>query len=110
MPKYKVSYRREWEKIDWLTSSKQITFEAYCKVCQKNFRIDNSGKCQIKQLSTKATHIEKTNILDGKTSQMVFSKNDTVTLKPKKVVILTEKQKILNAETLQALHVIKSQS
>lgn len=109
MPKYKVSYRREWEKeFDWLTSSKQTTFEAYCKVCQKNFRIDNSGKCQIKQHSTKAMHIEKTNILDGKTSQMVFSKNDTVSLKPKKAVILTEKQKILNAETLQALHVIEA--
>lgn len=114
MPFHKVKYRAEWEKeFSWLSPSTTGIYLAYCKLCKKDFRIDNSGICQVKQHSTKAIHVEKEKIQSGASSQMTFSiqgNQKTMTLTPRNSIVLTTVQKVTNAEVIQALHVVESVS
>lgn len=111
MPLHKTVYQRAWEKdFDWLASSEEGVHKGLCKICNKHFSIDNSGKCQVKQHASKDSHRKKEGIIKGQTSQSTFNKsaNGNLCLVSKGLNIpLTSQQRIQKAETIQALHVVQ---
>ena len=103
----KATYREAWEKdFGWLKRTVDSSC-AFCKLCQKTFKIDASGIFQVKLHASGAKHKERENILAGNSSQSHFTASDgkTATLS-KGFVILTNEEHVLKAEIIQALKIV----
>ena len=49
MSKRKIAYREEWEiDSNSLTKCKENISKAYCTICKRSFKIDNSGLDQVR--------------------------------------------------------------
>ena len=57
--------------FSWLKMSKDVDC-AYCKLCNKSFRIDGAGIRQVKSHQKSKNHKEKENILSGSSNQRTF--------------------------------------
>ena len=65
-----TTYREAWEKdFRWLKRTVDSSC-AFCKLCQKTFKIDASGISQVKSHASGAKHKERENILAGNSSLM----------------------------------------
>ena len=103
----KTTYREAWEKdFRWLKRTVDSSC-AFCKLCQKAFKIDASGIPQVKLHAFGAKHKGRENILAGNSSQSHFTASDrkTATLW-KGSVILTNEEHVLKAEIIQALKIV----
>ena len=103
--KVKTSYTIKWEKqFIWLQRSK-VPDCAFCKLCQKSFRIDGAGVGQVKSHHKSKTHQDRENLSNGSTDQRTFiiSANKTINLSSGSFV-LTPEESIVKAEVLQALN------
>ena len=92
----KTTYREAWEKdFRWFKQTVDSSC-AFCKLCQKMFKIDESGISQVKLHASGAKHKERENILAGDSSQSHFTASDgkTATLW-KGSVILTNDEDVL---------------
>ena len=106
----KVRYRTAWEsQFSWIKKD-QTEGQAYCRVCKSSFRIDNSGISQVKAHSSTNSHKEKERLLSGKTSQrvLVIPENSNIISLSQESSSLSFSDQILNAEILEALHVVDS--
>ena len=108
--KRKVSYKKSWEdEFKWITQSKEEG-KAYCSYCKTAFKIDNSGKSQIKHHESTDIHEKNEKRLSGKTSQRVLTTqgaSNTIGLSQESTVLSFADQ-VLNAEILEALDVVES--
>ena len=107
--KKKVSYR-SWESdFTWIQKDKDSS-NAYCKVCNSSFRIDNSGLSQLKAHASADSHKKKVQLLAGKTSQRVIvsTSRNNLSLSSTTSVLLTPEDEVVKAETLQALDYVSS--
>ena len=108
--KKKVSYRSSWESdFTWIQKDKDSS-NAYCKVCNSSFRIDNSGLSQVKAHASADSHKKKVQLLAGKTSQRVIvsTSRNNLSLSSTTSVLLTPEDEVVKAETLQALDYVSS--
>ena len=103
----KTTYREEWEKdFRWLKRTVDSSC-AFCKLCQKTFKVGASGISQVKLHASGAKHKERENILAGNSSQSHFTASDgeTATLS-KDSVILTNEEHVLKADIIQASKIV----
>ena len=103
----RTTFREAWEKdFRWLKRTVDSSC-AFCKLCQKAFKIDASGISQVKFRPFEAKHTGRENILAGNSSQSHFTTSDgkTATLS-KGSVILTNDEHVLKAEIIQALKIV----
>ena len=85
---------------------------AFCKACNVKFKINNSGISQEKSHAKGVTHQDKERVRRGKTNRRLFvicSDFEELTLSTSKTnLVLTHKDKVIKAETIQALDFIQS--
>ena len=74
---------------------------AYCKICIKSFRIDNSGLSQVKSHAT----CHKSGSLLNNQRTFQISKSNKVHLSKTSLILSTEDQ-VNKEEILQALHIV----
>ena len=100
----KTSFRVAWmEGRTWLAPMRNDVHRAYCKICLKSFKIDGSGLSQVK--SHEKSH--KPGSVDQFSSQrmlVVGSSSSELAMTPRRPLILSPEDQILNAEILQCLH------
>ena len=99
--------RESWEKdFRWLKRTVDSS-HAFCRLCQKTFKIDTSRISQVKLHASGAKHKERENILAGNSSQSHFTASDGKTaMLSKGSVILTNEEHVLKAEIIQALKIV----
>ena len=98
----KTKYCNKWEKTyPWLGKVNQDEYSAYCKLCLKSFRIDNSGISQVK------SHAKCHKAGESMSNQRTFEvgQKGDVSLS-KNSIILSPEDKVVKAEILQALHIV----
>ena len=103
----KTTYLEAWEK-DFRCLKRTVDSScAFCKLCQKAFKIDASGISQVKLHAFGAKRKGKENILVENSSQSHFTASDrkTGTLS-KGSVILTNEEHVLKTEIIQALKIV----
>ena len=100
----KTSFWVAWmEGRTWLAPMRNDVHRAYCKICLKSFKIDGSGLSQVK--SHEKSH--KPGSVDQFSSQrmlVVGSSSSELAMTPRRPLILSPEDQILNAEILQCLH------
>ena len=110
--KFKSSWIREFP---WLSPVKEDIYRAHCTICDKNFKIDGSGRSQV--LSHQNSHsvenggnnTKKKASTDPK--QRVFmqsSLDGKLAMSENTALPFTEAEQISRAEIYQALHVADS--
>ena len=102
----KTTYCSYWgEEFYWISKCKSDQYSAFCKACNKPFIISGSGIGHIKSYHRNKKHLELLDKLqNGKQRIFTNGKNGQMILTKLKWS-LTEKEKILNADILQVLHV-----
>ena len=103
----KTTYREAWENdVRWLKQTVESRC-AFCKLCQKTFKIDASGISQVNLHASGAQHKEKENTLAGNSSKSHFTASDgkTATLSKGSVILINEEH-VLTAEIIQALKIV----
>ena len=103
-------YQKAWEKdYPWVSSVRTDPQSAYCGICLKSFKINNSGVGQLKSHSKchesgkrKETALNwkiKRTFVSGYRAELGLSKRNSL--------VLSTKEAILKAEILQALHMVE---
>ena len=109
--KNECKYQKKWEEDYWWIQAAQH-LNAFCKACNVKFKINNSGISQVKSHAKGVTHQDKERVRQGKTNQRVFvisSESEELTLSTSKTnLVLTNEDKVIKAETIQALDFIQS--
>ena len=105
-------YNAEWEiAYPWLSRVKTNSRNAYCSVCLKEIRIDNSGLGQVKTHARSHESATKRSAVANWQKQRQFSiigdGGLELTAKEKQTILLTDVDKIKKAELLQALHMVE---
>ena len=101
----KTKYSSDWEKeFKWLSSCKTDKSLAFCKICNKTFSISGSGVSQVRHHGTGQKHLKFLKELKGSQRTFVRNENKQVQLSDN-AFKLTDSEKVLKAEVLQALHV-----
>ena len=101
----KTSYRAEWEKFHpWLSGVKTDKCLAYCKICLKTFRIDNSGLSQVKSHAKSHGSDTRKAMLTQRTFTSI-AEDGKVTLSQNRL-LLSPEDLVTKAEVLQALHIV----
>ena len=68
MSKRKTAYREEWEiDFNWLTKCTENS-KAYCTICKRSLKIDNSGLAQVRAHADTDGHRNKVKLISLKTS------------------------------------------
>ena len=109
--KNECKYQKEWEEDYWWIQVAQHR-NAFCKACNVKFKINSSGISQVKSHAKGVTHQDKEHVRRGKINQRVFvisSESEELTLSTSKTsIVLTHEDKVIKAETIQALDFIQS--
>lgn len=102
----KTTYCSRWEKeYEWISRCKSDQFSAFCKVCNKPFSVCGSGIGQVKAHNEGKKHQKLfQSMKEGQQRSIIIGDRGTLDLSKSKR-ILTDTEKVLNAEVLQALHV-----
>ena len=111
MSKRKTAYREEWEiDSNWLTKCKENISKAYCTICKQSFNIDNSELVQVRAHAGTDSHKDKVKIISDTTSQRVIvtSDDNIISLGSNKNILLSTGDRVICAETLQALDCVQS--
>ena len=102
-------YQKAWEKdYPWVSSVRTDPQSAYCGICLKSFKIDNSGVGQLTSHSKCHESGRKETALNWK-NQRTFVLGDIAELglSKKNSLVLSTKKAILKADILQALHMVE---
>ena len=111
MSKRKTTYREEWEiDFNWLTKCKESISKAYCTICKRSFKIDNSGFAQVRAHAGTDCHKNKVKVISSTTSQRVIvtSNDNKISLGSNKSILLSTEDQVICAETLQTLDCVES--
>ena len=105
MCKRKTNYSSDWEKrYSWIKNVKKDASLAFCKLCDKTFRIDGGSISQMTSHASGQLHLQREKAgLKHSTISLNPSNVSTIT-KPK--VIFLSKESIVKAEILQALETV----
>ena len=69
MSKRKTAHREEWEiDFNWLTKCTENISKAYCTICKRSFKIDNSGLAQVRAHADTDCHRNKVKVISRTTS------------------------------------------
>ena len=105
----KCAYKKEWEKeFPWISPVKNDKTSAFCGICVKSFKFDNSGISQIKS-HAKSHESKKQSVLNWQNQRKFESSANGIAAlssAPKNSITLSEKDQVLRAEILQALHMV----
>ena len=103
-------YQKSWEKdYPWVSSVRTDLQSAYCGICLKSFKINNSGVGQLKSHSKchKSGKRKETTLNWKNQWTLVSGDNAELGLSKKNSLVLLTKEAILKAEILQALHMVE---
>lgn len=104
--KSKTSYSSKWEEqFSWLRKSTDADC-AYCKLCNKSFRIDGGGISQVKSHQRARTHADKERHRDS--SQRTFVTSGKSVNLSSGSLTLTHEESVVKAEILQALQYVEA--
>ena len=103
----KTKYNKSWQdSFDWVSQVKEDYHAARCNICNKVFSIGSGGVSDLKQHSKTAKHTKNAALMKG---QSAFRSNSFKlqggTSKP---TLLTDKEQVLNAEIIEAIHSVDS--
>ena len=103
----KTKYNKSWQdSFDWVSQVKEDYHAARCNICNKVFSIGSGGVSDLKQHSKTAKHTKNAALMKG---QSAFPSNSFKlqggTSKP---TLLTDKEQVLNAEIIEAIHSVDS--
>ena len=99
-------YQKAWEKdLSYVRTDPQ---SAYCGICLKSFKINNSGLGQLKSHSKcrKSGKRKKTALNWKNQRALVSGDRAEMRLSKKNSLVLSTKEAILKAEILQALYMV----
>ena len=101
-----TNYCSYWEEeFKWISKCKSDQYSTSCKACNKPFSISGSAIGQVRAHRRTKKHLQRLDKLqNGKQRTFTSGENGQMTLTKSKWS-LTEKEKILNAEILQVLHI-----
>ena len=100
-----TKYNPKWEETYTFLKPGSNENTARCTYCSTEFRIGNQGVSQVKSYEKGKKHVEKAQIINGKSKQTTIQAS-TGTLKTtieSKTAEMSMANKILNAEIYQAL-------
>ena len=86
--------------------SKKDTSLAFCKLCDKTFRIDGGGMSQVTSHASGQLHLEREKVGQNQSAISLDPSSVSTITKPK--VVFSSKESIINAEILQALKTVGS--
>ena len=104
-------YQKAWEKnyplLSCVKTDKKL---AHCGICPKSFRIDNSGIGQVKShAKSHESEKKKKEVLNWRNQKRFEAPEDGIAIKltTNKSMVLSEKDAIMKAEIIQALHMVE---
>ena len=102
----KTTCQLSWERTYlWIKAVNGYQCKAFCKFCQKSFRISGSGEAQVKSHAKSKSHNDNTP--SANQSTFVTENGKSQLSVPTKIMFSYEEQ-VLRAEVLQALQVVNS--
>ena len=94
----------------WLSDVKNDNKSAYCKICHRSFRIDNSGVGRVKSHEKCHKNPKKKRAVATWKNRITFTvRNEGASLQLgcRSTLVLSEKDQIRKAEITQALHLVE---
>ena len=84
--------------------SKKDTSLAFCKLCDKTFRIDGGGMSQVTSHASGQLHLQREKVGQNQSAISLDPSSVSTITKPK--VVFSSKESIIKAEILQALKTV----
>ena len=104
MGKRKTNYSSDWEKrYTWI---KNVNSLAFCKLCDKTFRIEGGGISQVTSHASEQLHLQREQAGQNQSTISLNPSSVSTITKPK--VVFSSKESIIKAEILQALKTVDS--